>query len=143
MKTITEGMSFVRVKMGALVVAVLKVTQGVWCSQINEKTTNGGITVDGIVTFEDRSLFSSGLKIADGQNVAAGTSTGVSIGTSTSQKVSLYGVPPVAQQSHIADAQETHTGTDVAALRTEMDALGAKINGILALLETYGFTATS
>lgn len=144
MKTITEAVSFARSTFGGIRAAVVKVTQGIWCDQISEKEASGGITVDGIATFEDRSLFSSGLKLADGEDITLGTSTGASIGTSTSQKVSFYGVTPVAQQSHIADAQETHTGTNTTELRSEMDALGVKINAILAdVVETYGFTATS
>ncbi len=46
-------------------------------------------------------------------------------------KIGLYNTTKVAQQSHIVDAVTT---------TTELDALGAKINEILVVLETIGIT---
>jgi len=55
---------------------------------------------------------------------------GSSLGQSTSKKVSVHGVTPVIQQDHIADA------TDAATAITSC-------NSAIAVLESYGFTATA
>jgi hypothetical protein len=55
---------------------------------------------------------------------------GCSMGLSASEKVSVHGVTPVIQQTHIADA------TDAATAITSC-------NSAIAVLESYGFTATA
>jgi hypothetical protein len=55
---------------------------------------------------------------------------GMSFGSSTSEKVSVHGVTPVVQQSHIADATDAATAI-------------SQLNLALAVLESYGFVATS
>ena len=63
-----------------------------------------------------------------------------------SSGVGFNGNTPTAQQANIEDATTVHSlsalfvDTEVA---TALDDLGAKINSILAVLEAYGFTATS
>lgn len=69
------------------------------CIDINAVAITGTQTVSGSKTFVDTSIFNGDLQIADGQNIAIGTSSGTKIGTDVSQKIGLYGVPPVAQAS--------------------------------------------
>lgn len=60
--------------------------------------------------------------------------------------VGFFGASAVSQQAHIADASTSHalnatfSDTEVEAA---LDALGSKVNEILARLETFGFSATS
>src|SRR3990167_1537101 len=49
----------------------------------------------------DRFTFYKLLQILDGRNVQVGLTTGTKIGTSTSQKLSVYGVTPVVQAAAI------------------------------------------
>ena len=51
--------------------------------------------------------------------------------------LSFNGAAPVAQQAHIADVTVTGTYAD------DDDAIETAINSIIAVLEAYGFTATS
>ena len=44
------------------------------------------------------------------------------------------------QQAHIEDAVATHDATDVAGCVTALDAMGAKVNEILVLVETHGLS---
>lgn len=53
-----------------------------------------------------------GATLADGYNLAAGSSTGSKIGTSTSQKIGLYGVTPVIQPAAAGQAAVTLGNTD-------------------------------
>ena len=55
---------------------------------------------------------------------------GSSFGLTVAEKVSVHGVTPVVQQDHIADA------TDAATAITSC-------NSAIAVLESYGFTATA
>ena len=47
----------------------------------------------------DQYLFMKAITLADGVNIALDTGTGTKIGTSTSQKMSLWNATPVAQQT--------------------------------------------
>lgn len=64
----------------------------------------------------------------------------------SSSGVGFNGTVPAVQQANIADASTAHSlsalfvDTEVEAA---LDDLGTKINSILAVLEAYGFTATS
>jgi hypothetical protein len=69
--------------------------------------------------------------LGDGANVVLGTSTGTQIGTAASQKLSLWGATPVAQPSHIADADGT------------LSDITTKFNSLLAKLETMGALAAA
>ena len=63
-----------------------------------------------------------------------------------SSGVGFNGIVSTAQQANIADASTAHSlsalfvNTEVV---TALNDLGTKINSILAVLEAYGFTATS
>lgn len=54
-----------------------------------------------ILIKNDKYVFSKLIQILDGRNIQTGRTTGTSIGTATDQKVSVYGVAPVAQQTAI------------------------------------------
>ena len=54
-------------------------------------------------------------------------------------KIGFFSTTSAVQQDHITDAVVAHG----AATTTELDALGAKINEILVVLETFGLTKTS
>jgi len=62
------------------------------------------------------------------------TITGTSFGTSASEKLSFFGVTPVAQQAHITDP--------VGGATVDSEARAA-IDAINVLLETFGFMATT
>jgi len=68
--------------------------------------------------------------MAVGSYLGDGNPDGVSFGTAVTEKISFFGVTPVVQQAHIADA------TDAATAIT-------KCNAVIAALETYGLLATS
>lgn len=59
-----------------------------------------------------------------------GGSVGTTFGKDSSAKVSVYGVTPVVQASHIADA------TDAATAIT-------KLNAVLVALENFGIVASA
>ena len=49
-----------------------------------------------------------------------------------------------AQQSHVDDAVASHAeATTFANVATDLNALGVKVNSVLAVLEAFGLTATS
>ena len=82
----------------------------------------------------DKYTFQKAIQIFDGRNIIFGQGTGTKIGTSTSQKLSFYGVEPVSQQSHIADPS--------GGLTIDAEARTAII-AILVVLENLGFKNTS
>jgi hypothetical protein len=49
----------------------------------------------------DRFMMNKTFQLMDGRNIQLGKSTGTKIGTATDQKLSLFGVTPVAQQVNI------------------------------------------
>lgn len=55
------------------------------------------------------------------------------------EKIGFFETTPAIQQDHIEDAVVAHG----AATTAELDALGAKINEILVVMETYGLVKTS
>ncbi len=71
-------------------------------------------TVTGGGTDEIFRLVFSGLSLAEGTNLIAGTSTGTKIGTATGQKLGFWNVTPVAQQVLATGA--LHTVDDVITL---------------------------
>jgi hypothetical protein len=81
------------------------------------------------------------------QTEAAGTGTlrDLFVGASGG-KLAFLGATPVARQAHIADADTAHainatfSDTEVEAA---LNALGTKLNSILAILEAFGLQATS
>jgi len=68
------------------------------------------------------------------KNIVTDTTTGTQLGTSSTQKIALFGATPVVQPAHIADP--TGGATVDAEARTA-------INSINALLATLGLTASS
>lgn len=98
------------------------------------------ITLSGNPTLAD--WFDQGLKVAnspefggvtltDGGNLVFDTTAGTQIGTAANQKIGFFGVTPVVQQSHIADA----TGP--------LGDLVIKFNTLLSQLEAVGVNADS
>lgn len=67
--------------------------------------------------------------VAEGTNLALGTSTGTKIGTATSQKLGFWNATPAVQPAAVADA------TDAASTQ-------ARLNDLLARLRTIGIIAT-
>jgi hypothetical protein len=82
----------------------------------------------------DKYTFYKLMQILDGRNIQLGRTTGTKIGTETTQKLGFFNNTPAVQQAHIADPSGGAT-IDAAARNT--------INSILAVLETFGFTASS
>lgn len=80
----------------------------------------------------DKYTFQKNVQIFDGHNIILGTSTGTSIGTSATQKLSLYGVTPIVQQGSISNPSGGAT--------VDGQARGA-INAIIATLKNMGITA--
>lgn len=62
-----------------------------------------------------KAAFAGGISIADGKDLAAGTTTGTKIGTGATQKLGLWGVTPVVQPA----------SADQAALTLDVDVTGA------------------
>ena len=80
----------------------------------------------------DRYVFQKHLQIFDGRNIQLGRSTGTSIGTATTQKLSVYGETPVVQ----AGAISAPSG----GLTVDSEARTA-INSIRTALTNFGITA--
>ena len=80
----------------------------------------------------DRYVFEKLLQIFDGRNIQVGTKTGTSIGTATTQKLSLYGVTPVVQAGSIS--APTGGATIDSQSRTA-------ISSIITALKNIGITA--
>jgi len=74
---------------------------------------------------------SSASVFSDAVNLKVGTTTGTTIGTNATQKLSLWGVTPVIQQSHIVDADGT------------LADVTAKFNTLLGQLENTGILAVA
>jgi hypothetical protein len=72
------------------------------------------------------------LQMMDGRNVQLGRTTGTKIGTETTQKLSFFGVTPVAQQATISDP--SGGGTVDTNARTA-------INTIIDRLQAFGLIA--
>lgn len=86
------------------------------------------------------------LTLADGVDIALNTTTGTKIGTAASQKLGFFGATPVVQRTTVADASVAHalnsTFSDTE-VESALNALGTKINSILASLEALGFHASA
>lgn len=63
-------------------------------------------------------------------NVGSGSGDGIAIGNAVTDKVGFYGVTPVVQAAHIADATDTATAL-------------TRINAILVVLENLGLNASA
>jgi hypothetical protein len=77
----------------------------------------GASTITSIT--DNRQAFSVAGTIADGVNLALGTSTGTEIGTSTSQKLGFYGKTPIVQPTMgAATASSSYTSVEQGMLQT-------------------------
>jgi len=74
-----------------------------------EWTSN--VDIPGTLDVTGATTFDSGITIADGQNITLDTTTGTSIGTDTTQKLSFYGVTPIVQPTALTAAETTITFT--------------------------------
>jgi hypothetical protein len=78
----------------------------------------------------DKYLFTRDIQIADGRGIQAGTSVGLTIGTSATQKVGFFGETPVVQQGAIPDPGTGGADADgtcraaVSAIRTALTNIG-------------------
>lgn len=85
----------------------------------------------------DRYTFQKKLQIFDGRNIQVGTAHGTSIGTQTTQKLSVYGVTPVVQAGAI-NAPSSPGGTyNQSVAQSAVDA----INSIRTAIKNFGITA--
>lgn len=71
--------------------------------------------------------------LADGIDIAVGTTTGTKIGTATAQKIGFFNAAPVAQGASVADASGGAT--------VDAEARTA-INAVISRLEALGLIAT-
>lgn len=71
------------------------------------------------------------LTFGEGINIIAGTATGTKLGTSTSQKISLWNATPIVQPTGIADADGT------------LADITTKFNSLLSKLESFGLIAVA
>lgn len=83
----------------------------------------------------------------DGVNIVTNGTTGSKIGSTATDKLALWGQTPAVQPAGIADAETNHLVTggntvDLTGLQNALDALGGKVNAIIAALETSGNIAT-
>jgi len=84
-----------------------------------------------LIEKSDRYVFSKQIQILDGRDIQLASGTGTKIGTSGSQKLSVYGVTPIAQQSAISSPAG---GT------TQDSQARAAINTIILTLKNFGIT---
>lgn len=87
----------------------------------------------------DRYLFNKHIQMMDGKNIQLAQGTGTQIGTEITQKVAFFGVTPVIQQNHIADAP----GQPGVYSSTEADKIVTALNSAILVLEKFGFIKTS
>lgn len=81
--------------------------------------------------------------LADGADLVFGTTTGSSIGTAITQKISVYGVTPIVQRSGAAQAAVVTTATTQTtpygfATQAQGDNAIALLNEIRAALVAFG-----
>lgn len=74
------------------------------------------------------------LRLEEGRNIELGTATGTQLGTSSSEKLGLYGTTPVDQPDAISSLTETGSDQDSTAR--------AGVNDILTALREVGIIAT-
>ena len=76
------------------------------------------------------------IQMLDGRNFQFGRTTGTKLGTASDQKLSVYGVTPIIQQSKINDPSGGGTaGVDAPARNT--------INAIIDALEAFGISSAT
>lgn len=81
----------------------------------------------------DRYVFEKLIQLFPGRNIQTDTTTGSSFGNTTDDKVSVYGVDPVAQAGAISSLTVVGTDTDATAR--------AAINDITTALKNFGIIA--
>ena len=72
--------------------------------------------------FSDRYVFHKNLQILEGKKIQVGTTHGLTIGTSTSEKLGFFSVSPVNQPDTVADPSTQANDLDSEA-RTAINAL--------------------
>lgn len=84
-------------------------------------------------TQADKSVQIRHIQLLDGRNIQTGQSNGTTIATTATQKLSVYGVVPIIQQSAISGPSGSGTaGVDTPA-RTA-------INSLIASMKAFGIT---
>lgn len=114
-------------------------------NRLNNATVTGTLTVTGDATLS-ANLAVAGQTDIEGDFLAEspGFVRTYKIGNTATDTVGFHGKTAVAQQADITDASVAHalnvvfSDTEVEAA---LNALGAKINTILDVLDAYGFTA--
>lgn len=114
---------------------------GTGASTITAKVSSGGATTTIFTVAED------GITIGDNLFINAGTTSGLTIASSTSQKLGFWAASPVVQGAAITDvpSEPSVTGSDTvsqANLESVLASYGTAINDILTRLRNPGFIAT-
>lgn len=95
---------------------------------------DAGADSDVLLTAGDQTL-------AEGKDLALGTTTGSKIGTAVGQKLGFWGATPVVQQASASQAAATSTTTTTStttALTTDLDDVRRLVNRLRADLVTTG-----
>lgn len=85
----------------------------------------------------DKYTFTRDMQIANGRNIQIGKSVGTSIGTESTQRLSVYGEIPVVQAGAIS-APNSQTGSYVQA---DAQSIVTAVNSIRTALTNFGITA--
>jgi len=77
------------------------------------------------------------MQFADGVSIQTGLTNGLKIGTTTSEKISVYGVTPVIQAGAIS-APATQSGSYV---QVDVQSIVTAVNSIRTAITNFGITA--
>lgn len=91
----------------------------------------------------DRYLFQKDIELLDGRKIKMGIGTGTQIGTTSSEKISLWGVTPVDQPETVTDASassvtDTGDSTDNSTINSNFSSVVTAINTIKDRLQEVG-----
>jgi len=83
--------------------------------------------------FSDRFFIYKNMQFADGVSIQTGLTNGLKIGTTTSEKISVYGVSPVVQAGAISAPSTPSAGyvqAEAASAKTAIDAIRTALTNI-------------
>ena len=96
-----------------------------------------GTTVCGGVTATDVTAIESDVTVADGADLAVGSTTGTKIATASTQKLGFFGVTPVVQPSALTQTYSTADATLATPAATAVATTGA------TAVTPFGFTTAA
>ena len=96
-----------------------------------------GTTVFGGVTATDVTAIESDVTVADGADLAVGSTTGTKIATASTQKLGFFGVTPVVQPSALTQTYSTADATLATPAATAVATTGA------TAVTPFGFTTAA